>query len=172
MCRGGTPVEKHCRRELTFASSFVNVLFFLVVMQNILNISQKRWKMIFRSKWTDPTTRCCEPQPNNLETRRSMKSCSVNCPHTFFFFNILIIIFLICTIVNFFFNSDFHFNYFFSVAKETLEGHQRAIMGMMSVEQIYRDRKTFSNRYNIVKASYCVQLLNFLLPSDVEGPSA
>jgi uncharacterized membrane protein YqiK len=34
----------------------------------------------------------------------------------------------------------------FSVAKETLEGHQRAIMGMMTVEQIYRDRKTFSNR--------------------------
>lgn len=32
------------------------------------------------------------------------------------------------------------------VAKETLEGHQRAIMGMMSVEQIYRDRKTFSSR--------------------------
>ncbi len=37
------------------------------------------------------------------------------------------------------------------VAKETLEGHQRAIMGMMSVEQIYRDRKTFSNRYDNMK---------------------
>jgi len=32
------------------------------------------------------------------------------------------------------------------VAKETLEGHQRAIMGTMSVEEIYRDRKTFSTR--------------------------
>ena len=34
----------------------------------------------------------------------------------------------------------------FTVAKETLEGHQRAIMGTMSVEEIYRDRKTFSSR--------------------------
>jgi len=32
------------------------------------------------------------------------------------------------------------------VAKETLEGHQRAIMGTMSVEEIYRDRKKFSSR--------------------------
>merc|ERR1712029_265695 len=32
------------------------------------------------------------------------------------------------------------------VAKETLEGHQRAIMGTMSVEEIYRDLKTFSSR--------------------------
>ena len=31
------------------------------------------------------------------------------------------------------------------VAKETLEGHQRAIMGNMTVEEIYRDRKTFSS---------------------------
>jgi len=31
------------------------------------------------------------------------------------------------------------------VAKETLEGHQRAIMGTMSVEEIYRDRKKFSS---------------------------
>jgi flotillin len=30
------------------------------------------------------------------------------------------------------------------IAKETLEGHQRAIMGTMSVEEIYRDRKKFS----------------------------
>ena len=36
--------------------------------------------------------------------------------------------------------------FIFSVAKETLEGHQRAIMGTMSVEEIYRDRKTFSSR--------------------------
>ena len=31
------------------------------------------------------------------------------------------------------------------VAKETLEGHQRAIMGNMTVEEIYRDRKTVRN---------------------------
>ena len=31
-----------------------------------------------------------------------------------------------------------------SVAKETMEGYQRAIMGTMTVEEIYRDRKTFS----------------------------
>jgi flotillin len=30
----------------------------------------------------------------------------------------------------------------------TLEGHQRAIMGNMSVEEIYKDRKTFSERVN------------------------
>ena len=34
----------------------------------------------------------------------------------------------------------------FAVAKETLEGHQRAIMGNMTVEEIYRDRKTFSSK--------------------------
>jgi len=32
------------------------------------------------------------------------------------------------------------------VATQTLEGYQRAIMGTMSVEQIYRDRKAFSSR--------------------------
>lgn len=32
------------------------------------------------------------------------------------------------------------------VARETLEGHQRAIMGSMTVEEIYKDRKTFSQR--------------------------
>ena len=32
----------------------------------------------------------------------------------------------------------------FQVALETLEGHQRAIMGSMTVEEIYRDRKKFS----------------------------
>lgn len=32
------------------------------------------------------------------------------------------------------------------VARETLEGHQRAIMGTMTVEEIYRDRKKFSKR--------------------------
>merc|ERR1711874_496638 len=30
------------------------------------------------------------------------------------------------------------------ICLETMEGHQRAIMGKMSVEEIYRDRKTFS----------------------------
>ena len=33
----------------------------------------------------------------------------------------------------------------FVVAKETLEGHQRAMMGNMTVEEIYRERKTFSS---------------------------
>ena len=33
-----------------------------------------------------------------------------------------------------------------SVAMETLEGHQRAIMGNMTVEEIYRDRDTFSQK--------------------------
>eukprot|EP00095_Tigriopus_kingsejongensis_P003186 snap_masked-scaffold91_size383040-processed-gene-1.17 protein:Tk03186 transcript:snap_masked-scaffold91_size383040-processed-gene-1.17-mRNA-1 annotation:"Flotillin-1 " len=32
------------------------------------------------------------------------------------------------------------------IAKETLEGHQRAIMGGMTVEDIYRDRKQFSTK--------------------------
>jgi len=31
-----------------------------------------------------------------------------------------------------------------NIALETMEGHQRAIMGQMTVEEIYRDRKTFS----------------------------
>merc|ERR1711931_595087 len=32
------------------------------------------------------------------------------------------------------------------ICLETVEGHQRAIMGNMSVEEIYRDRKTFSEK--------------------------
>ena len=32
------------------------------------------------------------------------------------------------------------------IIEETLEGHQRAIMGNMTVEEIYRDRKTFSQK--------------------------
>ena len=32
------------------------------------------------------------------------------------------------------------------ICKETMEGHQRAIIGQMTVEQIIRDRKTFSDR--------------------------
>ena len=31
-----------------------------------------------------------------------------------------------------------------SIALETMEGHQRAIMGQMTVEEIYQDRKAFS----------------------------
>ena len=33
-----------------------------------------------------------------------------------------------------------------SICLETMEGHQRAIMGNMTVEEIYRDRKTFSTK--------------------------
>ena len=32
------------------------------------------------------------------------------------------------------------------ICLETMEGHQRAIMGNMTVEQIYRDRQTFSTK--------------------------
>ncbi|OAF64039.1 hypothetical protein A3Q56_08257, partial [Intoshia linei] len=32
-----------------------------------------------------------------------------------------------------------------NIAKETLEGHQRSIIGNMSVEEIYQDRKKFAN---------------------------
>lgn len=35
------------------------------------------------------------------------------------------------------------------IAQETLEGHQRAIMGTMTVEEIYQDRNTFSD--NVLK---------------------
>jgi len=35
-------------------------------------------------------------------------------------------------------------NEIMDVCKETLEGHQRAIMGQMTVEEIYKDRKKFS----------------------------
>lgn len=39
------------------------------------------------------------------------------------------------------------------VALETLEGHQRAIMGSMTVEEIYKDRKKFSkNVYEVASA--------------------
>lgn len=31
-----------------------------------------------------------------------------------------------------------------NVAQQTLEGHQRAIMGAMTVEEIYQDRKKFA----------------------------
>ena len=48
--------------------------------------------------------------------------------------------------------------YFFSVAKETLEGHQRAIMGTMTVEEIYRDRKKFSDSVFKVASSDLVNM--------------
>ncbi len=32
------------------------------------------------------------------------------------------------------------------VAMETLEGHQRAIMGSMTVDEIYKDRKKFAQQ--------------------------
>ena len=32
------------------------------------------------------------------------------------------------------------------VAKLTMEGHQRAVMGTMTVEQIYKDRKMFATK--------------------------
>jgi len=37
-------------------------------------------------------------------------------------------------------------NEILQICLETMEGHQRAIMGNMSVEEIYRDRKTFSRK--------------------------
>jgi len=44
------------------------------------------------------------------------------------------------------------------VAKETLEGHQRAIMGTMTVEEIYRDRKKFSDSVFKVASSDLVNM--------------
>ncbi|UYV70586.1 FLOT1 [Cordylochernes scorpioides] len=44
------------------------------------------------------------------------------------------------------------------VAKETLEGHQRAIMGQMSVEEIYKDRKKFSKQVFEVASSDLVNM--------------
>lgn len=44
------------------------------------------------------------------------------------------------------------------VSKETLEGHQRAIMGNMTVEEIYRDRKTFSERVFAVASTDFIQM--------------
>merc|ERR1719158_1611448 len=41
------------------------------------------------------------------------------------------------------------------IAQETLEGHQRAMMGNMTVEEIYRERKTFSdNVYDTAKKDF------------------
>ena len=44
------------------------------------------------------------------------------------------------------------------MAKETLEGHQRAIMGTMTVEEIYRDRKKFSDSVFKVASSDLVNM--------------
>lgn len=38
-----------------------------------------------------------------------------------------------------------------SIARETLEGHQRAIMGTMTVEEIYKDRKKFSKQVSYIQ---------------------
>lgn len=44
------------------------------------------------------------------------------------------------------------------IAKETLEGHQRAIMGNMTVEEIYKDRKKFSKAVFEVASSDLVNM--------------
>ncbi|XP_045206401.1 flotillin-1-like isoform X3 [Mercenaria mercenaria] len=44
------------------------------------------------------------------------------------------------------------------VAQETLEGHQRAIMGNMTVEEIYKDRKKFSKHVFDVASSDLVNM--------------
>lgn len=44
------------------------------------------------------------------------------------------------------------------IARETLEGHQRAIMGTMSVEEIYKDRKKFSKHVFEVASSDLVNM--------------
>ncbi|CAE1287844.1 FLOT [Acanthosepion pharaonis] len=45
-----------------------------------------------------------------------------------------------------------------NVARETLEGHQRAIMGNMTVEEIYKDRKKFSKAVFEVASSDLVNM--------------
>lgn len=44
------------------------------------------------------------------------------------------------------------------VALATLEGHQRAIMGSMTVEEIYKDRKKFSENVFKVASSDLVNM--------------
>lgn len=44
------------------------------------------------------------------------------------------------------------------VALATLEGHQRAIMGTMTVEEIYKDRKKFSENVFKVASSDLVNM--------------
>jgi len=45
-----------------------------------------------------------------------------------------------------------------SIARETLEGHQRAMMGNMTVEEIYKDRKKFSQSVFEVASSDLVNM--------------
>ncbi|GBO33423.1 Flotillin-1, partial [Araneus ventricosus] len=45
-----------------------------------------------------------------------------------------------------------------NIAKETLEGHQRAIMCTMSVEEIYKDRKKFSKQVFEVASSDLINM--------------
>ncbi|XP_013411695.1 flotillin-1 isoform X3 [Lingula anatina] len=45
-----------------------------------------------------------------------------------------------------------------SIAQETLEGHQRAIMGTMTVEEIYKDRKKFSKAVFEVASSDLINM--------------
>ena len=49
------------------------------------------------------------------------------------------------------------------VAQETLEGHQRAIMGNMTVEEIYKDRKKFSKAVFEVASSDLVNMGIFVV---------
>lgn len=44
------------------------------------------------------------------------------------------------------------------IALVTLEGHQRAIMGSMTVEEIYKDRKKFSKQVFEVASSDLVNM--------------
>ena len=44
------------------------------------------------------------------------------------------------------------------VALATLEGHQRAIMGSMTVEEIYKDRKKFSEQVFNVASSDLINM--------------
>lgn len=44
------------------------------------------------------------------------------------------------------------------IALVTLEGHQRAIMGSMTVEEIYKDRKKFSKQVLEVASSDFINL--------------
>ncbi|KAL5011623.1 hypothetical protein ScPMuIL_010174 [Solemya velum] len=62
-----------------------------------------------------------------------------------------------------------------NVAMQTLEGHQRAIMGDMTVEEIYRDRKKFSKAVfevassDLVNMGICVVSYTIAQVSDDEG---
>ena len=52
----------------------------------------------------------------------------------------------------------FHLAILQSICQETLEGHQRAIMGNMTVEQIYKDRVKFSTAVFEVASSSLVAM--------------